>query len=68
MEPCSLLYHHIEIQGLPFEGDDNEDPDMDKDTDKDKRQPTLNQNKHHHFDKVVKYIEIQLEVLMYLLK
>jgi hypothetical protein len=68
MEQCSLLYHHIEIQGLTFEGDDNEDPYMDRDTDKDKRQPTLNQNKHHHFDKVAKHIEIQLEVLMYLLK
>jgi hypothetical protein len=40
MEQFSLLYHHIEIQGLNFEGDDNEDPYMDRDTDKDKRQPT----------------------------
>jgi hypothetical protein len=63
-----LLYHHIKIQGLTCQGDDNEDPYMDKNTDKDNRQPTKNQNKHHHFDKVVKHIEIQLEILMYLLK
>jgi hypothetical protein len=49
-------------------GPDNEDPHMDKYTDKDNHQLTENQNKHHHFDKGVKHIAIQLEILMCLLK
>jgi hypothetical protein len=68
LEQFFLLYHYIQIQSTTFQGDDNEDPYMDKDTEKDNRQPPKNQNKHHHFDKVVKHIEIQLKILMYLLK
>jgi hypothetical protein len=68
LDEIFLLHHHIQIQGLTCQEDDNEDPYMDKDTDKDNRQPKKNQNKHHHFDKVVQHIETQLEILMYLLK
>ena len=68
LEQFFLLYHYIQIQSTTFQGDDNEDPYMDKDTEKDNRQPPKNQNKHHDFDKVVKHIEIQLKILMYLLK
>src|ERR1700722_8954482 len=57
MQQYFLYYHHIEIEGMACQGDDNEDLYMENDTDKDNRQPTKNQNKHLHFDKVVKHIE-----------
>ncbi len=68
MEEFFLFYHHIEIQGMTCHGDDNSDPHMEQDTGKDNHQLTKNQSKHHHADKGVKHIEIQLEILMCLLK
>ena len=68
MEQYFLLYHHMQIEGMTCIGDDNEDRDMEMDIDKDKHQPMKNQNKHHRFDKVLKHIEIHLEMLLYLLK
>jgi hypothetical protein len=52
----------------PILGDDNELQYMEDNNHSNKRQLMKNQNTNHHFGKVVKHIEIQLETLLYLLK
>ncbi len=55
-------------EDIPIVWDDNEFQYMEDGNDKNKRQLMKNQSINHHFGKVVKHIEIQLETLLYLLK
>jgi hypothetical protein len=56
------------MKNIPIVEDDNEDHYMEDNNYNNKHQLMENQNINHHFDKVVKHIEIQLEKLLYLLK
>ncbi len=58
----------MHVEDIRALGHDNEDPSMEEDTRNNNHQRREIQNKYHHFDKVVKHIEIQVVTGMYLLK
>ncbi len=61
----SMFYYHMQIEDIVVLVFDNEYLYMDKNIDNDMHQLMINQNKEHHFHKVKKHIEIQLEILLY---
>ena len=68
MVQFSMLYYHMEMKKIFVFVLDNEHLYMDNDKHNNMHQLMRNQNNDPHFDKVLKHIEIQLEILLYLLK